>query len=182
MKEKWKSHPVFTEYLISNNGRVAKIRNKRWGSSLLNKEPRTCTKYTRQGYMAISLMKPEGGHTHKFVHVLVAETFIGERPMGYCVNHKDGIKTNNYVSNLEYVTHSDNLKHAYSLGLRGRNTFYRGDCNASSKLTENQVRSIKKKLKKYKRGMCKELGKEYGILTSTISAIKRGENWGWLIV
>jgi hypothetical protein len=51
------------------------------------------------------------------IHSLIAEEFIGKRPNGYCVNHKDGNKLNNKPSNLEYLTISDNTLHAISLGL-----------------------------------------------------------------
>ena len=60
------------------------------------------------------------GWTHKArVHSLVAEAFLGPRPLGHEVNHKDGNKWNNDVSNREYVTHSHNRLHIHRLG-RGR--------------------------------------------------------------
>jgi hypothetical protein len=51
------------------------------------------------------------------VHKLVAQTFISERPENMQINHIDGNKLNNSVSNLEYVSASDNIKHAYKNGL-----------------------------------------------------------------
>lgn len=61
------------------------------------------------------------------VHALVAEAFIGPRPSGLEVNHKDGDKRNNRPENLEYVTRSENMRHCFRIGLgnppRGDNHF-----------------------------------------------------------
>lgn len=52
-----------------------------------------------------------------YVHALVAEAFIGPRPAGLVVNHKDGNKLNPDPSNLEYVTRAENAAHAGATGL-----------------------------------------------------------------
>ncbi|PGM34663.1 hypothetical protein CN941_25860 [Bacillus cereus] len=51
-----------------------------------------------------------------YVHILVAETWIGPIPDGYTVNHKDLNKFNNDVENLEIVTLADNVRHAFKSG------------------------------------------------------------------
>ncbi len=74
------------------------------------------------------------------VHKLVAEAFIpniGNKP---CVNHKDGVKTNNCTSNLEWITHSENTKHAYTLGLL---TSCKGENHGKAILCESDVKAIK---------------------------------------
>jgi hypothetical protein len=59
----------------------------------------------------------DGHNVSLYVHQLVAEAFIGPRPKGRELNHKDGDMTNNIVANLEYVTHRENIQHARRLGL-----------------------------------------------------------------
>ena len=56
------------------------------------------------------------------VHRLVASAFIDNPDDLRDVNHKDGVKTNNSVENLEWVKHSDNIKHAYRVLMRKRNS------------------------------------------------------------
>lgn len=75
------------------------------------------------------------------VHTLVAEAFIGPRPAGMEVNHKDGNKLNNRPGNLEYVTSGENQRHSYALGLREPT---RGELNGKNLLTEEKVREIYK--------------------------------------
>lgn len=72
--------------------------------------------YEHYGYHFVALSKDNGYH-NKLVHRLVAEAFI-PNPNNYpCVNHKDGNKSNNSVSNLEWCTIKQNLHHAVETGL-----------------------------------------------------------------
>ncbi len=68
-----------------------------------------------RGYYQVSLSK-EGKISKVYVHRLVAEAFFIERDE--TVNHKDGDKTNNCVTNLEWVSYSENNKHAFRIGLK----------------------------------------------------------------
>lgn len=56
-----------------------------------------------------------------YIHKLVYEAWIGNIPNGYDIDHINGIKTDNRVSNLRAVPRSENLKHNYELGFRGSN-------------------------------------------------------------
>lgn len=75
------------------------------------------------------------------VHRLVAEAFLGECPRGKEVNHKDGNKLNNHHSNLEYVTSSENKKHAFALGLQKPR---RGEGNGRSKFKFPDIAEMKR--------------------------------------
>lgn len=69
---------------------------------------------TADGYLAVSLKGKWFG-----LHQLVATAFVPGKKEGLVPNHKDGIKTNCLPSNLEWVTRSENTRHALAMGLRG---------------------------------------------------------------
>jgi len=69
---------------------------------------------TKCNYKSVTLCK-DNKHTSKNVHRLIAEAFFGKSKLD--VNHKDGDKTNNKIENLEFVTKSENIKHAIKKGL-----------------------------------------------------------------
>lgn len=68
------------------------------------------------GYYVVNLIKGSKPTT-RYVHDLVSAAFIGVKPIRYTVNHIDGNKLNNHVSNLQYCTYAENNKHAYDTGL-----------------------------------------------------------------
>lgn len=72
----------------------------------------------KTGYIEVILRDMEKAPHYKLLHRIIAQCFC-EKPNGCTeVNHKDGDKRNNKAVNLEWVTHGDNLKHAYVTGLR----------------------------------------------------------------
>lgn len=90
------------------------------------------------------------------------------------VNHKDGVRSNNAVSNLEYCTRSENMKHAHAIGLQSN----RGEGHSQHKLSEGDVRKIHELLAL---GLTqKEIATAYGVTQSLISHIKAGRNWSHL--
>jgi hypothetical protein len=70
----------------------------------------------KNGYYVVNLNK-NGVAKTRYIHDLIASHFIGERPSRYTINHKDGNKLNNSISNLEYCTYSENNEHARRIGL-----------------------------------------------------------------
>lgn len=105
--EIWKPIPGYEDrYSVSNYGRIMGIRGR----------PRKL-KTNNGGYSAISL-NDASGRSYKLVHVLVANAFLGPKPStDHEVNHKNGIKTDNAQGNLEWVTKSENIRHAWATGL-----------------------------------------------------------------
>lgn len=112
---------------------------------------------------------------NKDVHRIIAKTFIPNPKNFEQVNHIDGCKTNNDVSNLEWCTRSDNLKHAYQLGLERRR---HGEENHTHKLTNEVARYIKENAKPGDRkyGFA-ALARQFNVDRTTVSAVYNGETW-----
>jgi hypothetical protein len=73
-----------------------------------------------RGYWDLRLSKDGKRRTH-FIHRLMGEAFLSNPFKKSEINHKNGIKTDNRLENLEWVTHSENMIHAFKLGLcKGR--------------------------------------------------------------
>jgi HNH endonuclease/NUMOD4 motif len=112
--EQWKTIDGWP-YEISNLGRVKRVapwsdRNRRHQTRIIKPQKNTW------GYVHVNLSK----HGHRWVvtvHRLVATAFMGSCPEGMEVNHKNGDKTDPRLDNLEYVTHSANVRHALRIGL-----------------------------------------------------------------
>lgn len=124
-----------------------------------------------QGYRHVTLSR--GGRRQTFrVHALVAAAFLGPRPPGMEINHRDGDKANNAVGNLEYLARSANLRHAYRTGLLRKDREH----NPRAKLTSNQVGEIRAL---YARGGLTqvELARRFGVSRPTISDIVRCRSW-----
>ncbi len=105
MTEEWKLIENSVNYEVSNYGEVRnKITTNILKTSVMG------------GYLALSLHISNKKVILK-IHRLVAICFLVCPDETYIVNHKDGNKTNNRVENLEWVSRSENAKHAFRLGL-----------------------------------------------------------------
>lgn len=93
-------------YQVSNLGRIKSIKN----NTILKTRLNCC------GYPYVNLYKNNVRKT-KTVHRIVGENLIKNLKELSCINHIDGNKENNNISNLEWCTRSENIKHAYKNGL-----------------------------------------------------------------
>ena len=144
-------------FQISNTGRVF---SKRTNKILKHHVAKSgyCTLATRIG--------GRNGTAHTFkIHRLVAIAFIPNPDNKPEVNHLDGNKSNNNVTNLKWSTGSENVQHSFDTGLHiphmGTNMY-------NSKLSEEDVRAIRLSTKS-----TIELGIEYGVHHTQISRVKR---------
>ena len=128
MKEEWKDIEDFEgAYQISNLGRVKSLGG--WRGTAKRKEKIRTIHSTHDGYAKVRLQHQGKDKTMR-VHRLVAKAFIPNPKNMDTVNHIDGNKKNNKVSNLEWVDRTEQMIHAYKLGLK--NKLY-GKANGMSK-------------------------------------------------
>lgn len=136
MKETWKPIDDFPWYEVSSFGRVRSIDRKVPGKlgSMRTVPGKMLKQYVESGrYMCVYLTN----HKAAKVHVLVAEAFICKRPQGKNVNHKNGVTTDNCVDNLEWVTHSENVRHSFNvLGRKAGHQGLTGSLSPFSKPVE----------------------------------------------
>jgi hypothetical protein len=126
----------------------------------------------KTGYKVVSLCKNDVKKSY-LLHRLLAIAFIEKIEGKEFVNHKNGIKTDNSLNNLEWCTKKENTIHAFATGLNKASTGVR--CG-SSKLTEFQVLEIFKST-----GItCKKLSIMYNISITNIKDIRRGKIWSHL--
>ena len=168
-EEEWRKIEGFPNYTISNLGRVCST--KREQAVILK------ARKNRYGYLQVYLCNENKKFYNKKVHRLVASAFISNHNDNTEVNHINGNKTDNNVSNLEWITHSENLKHAFATGLQSN----AGIHNPCTHLTEAQVSEIYR-LAHVGSLTQKEIGGLFGIKQRTVSNIKTRRSWKELTV
>jgi len=147
-------------YLISSDGKV-------FGKHNIEIKQRL----NADGYPVVTLGNKKIRRFSQRVHRLVCECFV-ENPFGKPeVNHIDGNKQNNNYTNLEWATRSEQMQHAFKLGLKTN----KGICNGRAKLSELDIPEIKK-LKN--EGMeIASIARKFGVGWTTISHVLKGESW-----
>lgn len=161
MVEKWIIINGEPNYEVSNLGQV---RNKTTGKILAQNKTSTSQRW----YVKI--------HQKNYnVARLVAIAFVPLIEGKEYVNHIDGDKLNNRADNLEWVSRSENEKHAFANGLK---TPTRGECSGMAKATQEQVDYIRSVyVAGSKDFSIRALAKKTGLSKSTIQAITSGKTW-----
>lgn len=113
----WRVCSVSNLYEVSNTGDVRNRRTLKVLTPSLNRKgyPFVCIWTEPTGIQGM-----RGESRTVTVHRLVADAFLGPLPEGLTTNHKNGRKTDNRASNLEYLTNRENIAHAFRIGLRKR--------------------------------------------------------------
>lgn len=171
MTEQWKPVKGYEGiYEVSNMGRVRSLDRKRiFHDELRNMSGRILKENVlRQGYCQVALCVDRGRKDRK-VHRLVAEAFIPNPDNKPEVNHKNGIKADNRAENLEWVTASENMKHAYRVLKIPANKGSLGKPNWRRKLKKEQVEAIKADTRSQI-----QIARDYGVCKQTISNVKHG--------
>lgn len=160
--EVWKDIEGYEgHYQVSNLGRVKSLK---FGKQLIMKGG-----FTSNGYPCVTLLA-NNKQLSKNIHRLVAESFLENRNSYKCVNHKNGIKSDNRVENLEWCTHKQNSKHAVNAGL-----IKSGENSYKCKTTEE---TIKKIFLLRKAGMQrKEIIKSLNISINVYKDVTSGKSW-----
>lgn len=177
--EEWRDIPGYEgNYQISNTTQVKslpKIVMRKNGSPLTIKGSVLGLSRRDDGYLVVWLFGSGKKGRSYLVHRLLALAFIPNPDGKEEVNHKDGNKWNNTLSNLEWVTHAENMKHASINGLTG-GLPRPGSSNPSATLDENEVRVIRKRYVQEKITQ-RELAELFGVNQVTISDIIIRKTW-----
>lgn len=164
MKEEiWKDVPFAFGYKCSNLGRFKSSRGRR--------EKLIKSHFGGKRYLYVCF-RIDGMTKFFLAHRVIASVFI-PNPFGKkTVNHKNGIKTDNEVGNLEWATMSENHKDAFKKGFRNSD----GEKQSRSKLNNLQVLDIRRKYKRYIY-TAPMLSKEFGVSLPAIKSIITRRTW-----
>lgn len=176
--ETWRKIKNYEDsYEVSDLGNVrslSRVTTRQHNEHTLVKQPikeklLRQTESTVQGYKTVGLCK-NGKCSRVYVHALVAEAFIGERPSDkHHILHGSEGKTLNNASNLSYGLPVENAKDRYR-----DKTDARGENNPRSKYTESKIADIKNDLLTTRQYL---VAMKHNIPKSTIRSIKQGKRW-----
>lgn len=166
-------------YEVSNLGRVRSLDRviKRIGGRQRSYHGQDIKPtITNNGYPMIGLYSLDRSVWRTTVHRLVAIAFIDNPDKKSDVNHVDGIKTNNEASNLEWTTTSENISHAFRIGLSAAK---KGVDNSNAKLTPDL---IKKAMQLKQSGVSmRAIARMFGVTSTTVRNALSGKSWKHLL-
>jgi hypothetical protein len=157
--------PINNNYCITQQGQIFSTKRNRFLSGSIDKK----------GYRIYGIKDTKNKRQAFKCHRLVALTFIPNPENKPHVNHIDGDKLNNCVSNLEWCTPKENLYHARNI-LGVNNSFPCGAQHPNAKLDEQKVRAIRSVYKLGETTFSK-LAKKYGVSTLVINQVIHNRTW-----
>lgn len=162
--EAWLTIPGFTRYSVSSLGRV------RRDVMVYRSQPGMCAVQLKQGYPQVAVTSDAGKSITVMVHVLLMLAFVGPRPEGMHICHKDGNRANCSLDNLRYDTPLANVRDAMNHG-----TYAHGERIAQHRLVEAEVVEIIGLLEENQ--AYTTIAARYGVTPDAIFRIACGKNW-----
>jgi hypothetical protein len=160
-------------YQVSNLGRVKGLPKQ---VKMPNGSLKFYTEYIKKscisktGYERMTLNK-NGVRRNHTIHKLVYDSFIGIKIKKHQINHIDGNKLNNKINNLEYITASENIKHAFRIGLKKS---FLGNTHANSKISRDVAIKIKYDHKNLYQW---QVAEKYNVSQQLVGLIRSGKRW-----
>ena len=172
----WRTVPGFDQYEISDQGSVRHKLPRRGDPDVL-KGARDKDGYIRVYLCALAPNERRSlGRMNKLVHRLVWETFVGPIPKGMQINHKNGVKFDNRLENIEVCTPSENTRHGFRvLGRKPNLNPNPGSKNGRAKINEADVREIKALLASGEKPI--NIATRFQVSPASIYFIKNGDTW-----
>ena len=176
---KFRAWDVSDKYEVSNDGLVFSNDYNHTGKR------RELRQYLDDDGYPYVFLTIDSKRYKRMVHRLVAELFLIQPSSEYEVNHKNGIRSDSRLENLEWVTHKENIIHGWECNGRKHSekqlvmTSERmsGEKNIKAKLTKSQVEELRELRKDG--ATLKDLSKMFGVCVSQVSAIALGRSWKW---
>ena len=158
--EQWKNINGYPNYMISNLGRVRNVSSNKILKNSIN----------GIGYAVVGLSKNTIRKAFR-IHRLLAQHFIPNPENKEEVNHINSIRSDYRLENLEWVTHSENIKHSFKMGYAKP---ILGSRHGRAKLSDDDVVSIRTKYKQYR---VVDIASKFNISIGLVSLIRNRKIW-----
>lgn len=165
--------PGASRYIANSDGTVFSTAKSKKGKLL--KPSRCSSRSSSNYYTRVEICKDDGTYEKVMLHRLIATVFVPNPDNKPCVNHINGIKSDNRVENLEWCTYSENTQHAKENNLLNPP---KGTRNAFSVLSETEAKDVVYLIKQGKTN--KEIAESMEIKTRQVSSIRNKKNWKYV--